>query len=706
MLDQDHPWLAVPQWPAHWIYPPSEQQATPVVGWFRLKFVLPQNQTLRFSVTGDERFDLWLDGATIGNGPDRGSLAHWYYATYEVELKAGAHEFLGRAWALGPLAPVAQLGVRCGFLLAGHGQAHALISTGVALWQWQHCAAWNFESNGLATPNEHIDGAHLKPQDAWTSPVVGEPGNNGKLMYPDKKARLLTPSELPAMRRAPWPKPPQPVHADRMDLDALFFQDNATTADDILQWTRLLHNQQALTVGALRRVRILVDMQVYGCGRLYLRTEGGKGATIRSRWGEALALAADANANSTEVTMAKGRRDQWQAGQLQGYTDIFKCAGQTHVFSTLWWRSGRWLALEIATGEDPLTLSELSIEETGFGPAEMTLSTLNPSDQALLNACLRTLQSCTHETTTDCPHYEQLAYAGDARVQLICWAAILPDQTRALYRHTLQQFHASTANPGGWCASSAPSRGAQTIPTFALWWIMMAQDYQKQFSDTHFLRPLLPAMRSMIERWILEQDQETGLYISPDGWNFVDAAFPGGVPPGALPGGCSGLLNWLLLLALQAMKELELAVSEPLLAQRWQILERTLYQALIKTTWHSPNGVFLDAPGHTGDISEHAQVLALLYPQLDTVYRIRLVRWLQRQTLLTSGDGVRCQAFFCYYLFQAMQLAGSDEYVAQRLGPWRNLLEQGFTTTPEHFGPTRSDCHGWSAHPILLLLQK
>jgi hypothetical protein len=35
-----------------------------------------------------------------------------------------------------------------------------------------------------------------------------------------------------------------------------------------------------------------------------------------------------------------------------------------------------------------------------------------------------------------------------------------------------------------------------------------------------------------------------------------------------------------------------------------------------------------------------------------------------------------------------------------RLCLWFDLPAQGFKTTPEQPEPTRSDCHGWGAHPL------
>jgi hypothetical protein len=296
-----------------------------------------------------------------------------------------------------------------------------------------------------------------------------------------------------------------------------------------------------------------------------------------------------------------------------------------------------------------------------------------------------------------------LAYAGDARVQLLCWARLLPGQ-EALCRHTLRHFHASTMNPSGWSASSAPSRGAQLIPPFSLWWILIASDYLKRSGDIAFLRPMLPAWRNMAEKWLLKRDAASGLCRSPDGWNFVDAAFGGGVPDGAMPGGCSGLLNWIVLHALTALQDLEAAAQEPLLATRWEHIADELLAALIDTTWDDAQGVFLDAP-HGRTVSEHAQALAMLYPNLPDTQRQPLCEWLAGRGEGADPAVIRCQAFFCYYLFAALEAAGAQAVIAARLEPWRQLLSNGFTTTPEHFGETRSDCHGWSAHPLLWILR-
>jgi alpha-L-rhamnosidase len=68
---------------------------------------------------------------------------------------------------------------------------------------------------------------------------------------------------------------------------------------------------------------------------------------------------------------------------------------------------------------------------------------------------------------------------------------------------------------------------------------------------------------------------------------------------------------------------------------------------------------------------------------------------------LERANAAKCTYYFSYYKHIAMQ---PDDYMAQ-LGPWKEMIEDGLTTFAENPEPTRSDCHAWSAHPILGFFQ-
>lgn len=698
-LDEAAPWQAVPQWPARWLEPPASC-TPPWVGEFRLVFNLPHAARLRFAATADERYELWLDGALGDRGPDRGDAVRWYYTGYEADLAAGRHELRFRVWALGGMAPSAQISLRPGLLVAGYeDEAHRMLSTGVAAWEWRRLPCWRFTRAGTTGPGEHLDfRSWPEAHSGWEAPVMGRNGNNGFELYPGRHSHLLAPTLLPAQRVTqvrgmrvrscgrgaagdPWP---------------------VQAADDceIGRWQALVEGRAALTLPAGSLGRVLLDLGTYVCGRLKLGWRRGTGAELVSLWSEAAQFGprqADAAAHGS-----KADRAAWAGGWFGGPEDSWTGDGQPREGQTLWWRAGRFLVLAWRVEEEPLELELLGVEACGADLDPPEIRTGDADWDRLAAVCVRTLEVCAHETTMDCPHYEQLAYAGDSRIQLLCWQALCPADA-GLALHTLRHFHASTLNPGMWTASSAPSRGCQAIPPFALWWIAIGADYVRHTGDIGSLRPMLPAMRAMVERWLGDVDGPTGLCRSPEGWNFADSAFPGGVPAGGMPGGVSGVLNWIVLHGIEALAALEAAAGEPLLEQRLRAHATRLAAAVVEATWDAARGMLRDAPG-VDAYSEHTQALALGVECLPARTRAALREWLH-----SSGpdapDVRRCQAFMAYYLFQACRRAEAWPLLGRRLAPWWECLDLNFSTTPETFGSTRSDAHAWGAHPVLLALE-
>jgi hypothetical protein len=74
---------------------------------------------------------------------------------------------------------------------------------------------------------------------------------------------------------------------------------------------------------------------------------------------------------------------------------------------------------------------------------------------------------------------------------------------------------------------------------------------------------------------------------------------------------------------------------------------------------------------------------------------------------LRSNDGrgiTQATLYFRYYIHRALVSAGYGDQYLEWLGLWRDALSIGLTTWPEVPGETRSDCHGWGAHPTREIL--
>ena len=150
------------KWPAHWITAPTPHAGQPVVLAFRLRFTLASPTPLEMHVSADERYELFLDGTSIGRGPERGDLRNWFYETYAGTLAAGPHTLVARVWWLGSdgPAPYAQHTHQPAFLLAAAG-----LHTGVAAWECVTLPGYRFLSPEMAWgtgARVAIDGEHFQ----------------------------------------------------------------------------------------------------------------------------------------------------------------------------------------------------------------------------------------------------------------------------------------------------------------------------------------------------------------------------------------------------------------------------------------------------------------------------------------------------------------------------------------------------------------
>lgn len=78
---------------------------------------------------------------------------------------------------------------------------------------------------------------------------------------------------------------------------------------------------------------------------------------------------------------------------------------------------------------------------------------------------------------------------------------------------------------------------------------------------------------------------------------------------------------------------------------------------------------------------------------------------------LERANAAKCTFYFSYHkhlaMFGAQENKSNRSYTTymDQLAPWKEQIESGLTTFAENPEPTRSDCHAWSAHPILGFFQ-
>lgn len=685
-------WTEVDRWPARWVEP-NEGVSAPFLALFRLGVHLAEPANVRLHVSAHERYELfWEHGGVrrlVGRGPTRAPAGFRHFETYEVEFGTEPGILWARVAQLGPMAPWAQADGRCGFLCAAQDESlWDRFNTGRAPWlvrllegmEWRSprslsghdmgCGALEVATGEAITPGRWGTGT-------WDTPRQGKSGNNGFTLYARPDIPLLRPSPLPPPLDEPWTSL-ELLGADGEVSEAPFA---APVPEFGSEWA-CLQAGGALTLPPRSRRRYWLRSEDYVCAYPTLRGVGGRGASVRLAWAESLRSSSDEPVRQPSFigALLRGVWDEVVPGE----------EGTAWEWTPTWWRCGRFLRLDIETGEHPVRLDALELRETRY-PFEPRDGWF-PSDPALRNLfgkCVRSLQVCAHETFMDCPYFEQLQYLGDTRIQMLCSYAVLGDDRLA--RLALWTYAVAARNPSGWMPSSAPSNGGQRIGTFALWWVEMLHDFLVWRGDVDFIRPLLPTARTILETW-LEQRRGQGLIELPPGWNYLDAA--GAL--GNLPGPHHGAIQWHVAGVLRQLSELEKAVGEPELSARAARLAREVASAG-NAFWNEPRGLMADdLKGR--HFSEQTNVLALRSGLLEPERCERIATSLFDHD---TPDLTHATVYFMHYAFEMAKAYGRTAWMDARLAPWRALEAEGLATTPESWGRTRSECHAWGAHPLL-----
>jgi len=107
-------------WNARWIETPGTSPHGYGVYHFRKTVELSAKpQRFVIDVSGDNRYQLYVNGRQVSFGPARGDLSHWRYEVVDIaaQLEAGKNVLAAVVWNDGPDAAIAQVTNRTGFVL-------------------------------------------------------------------------------------------------------------------------------------------------------------------------------------------------------------------------------------------------------------------------------------------------------------------------------------------------------------------------------------------------------------------------------------------------------------------------------------------------------------------------------------------------------------------------------------------------------------
>jgi alpha-L-rhamnosidase len=673
------------EWKASWISVPGESPSGYGVYLFRKSFILESApDSFVIHVSGDNRYKLFVNKKQVSLGPARGDLEHWNFETLDIApfLQKGKNIIAAQVWNEGEWRAEGQISLRTGFILQGHGDAGQIVNTNK---EWKCIRDNSFQplpfrpsTYYVAGPGELISMKDQKP--GWEKPdfadsnwknadiiMPGMPkGLNGG--YGTVSGWLLVPSIIPPMELKTQ-RLLKVKGAEGVKIDAGFPS-----------------SKISITVPAHTDATILLDQGFLTNAYPEIIFSGGREGAVSLSYAEALfsSYPSKGNRNETEGKIFMGRKDSIISNGRPG-----------QVFTSLTFRTYRYVQLKISTREEALVIDDFYGTATGY-PFQLNaqLETDNPELSKIFGIGWRTACLCAMETYMDCPYYEQLQYIGDSRIQALI--SLFNSGDERLLRNAMNEMD-NSRRPEGVTLSRHPSYTPQYIPTFSFWYIGMLHDYMMYGRDSLFIKNKLGGERQILSYFRNYQQADGSLKGVPY-WMFTDWVETRGWVSGVGPvgrEGSSALIDLQLLWAYQLASDLESRFGMASYASLYKQYADQLKATIRKKYWDAARNLVADRP-EKDLFSQHANTLAILTGMFDHKQAHEIGSRLLADTTLAPAS-----IYFKFYLHQALVKAGFGNDYLKWLGLWRENMKMGLTTWAEisDINNARSDCHAWGASP-------
>ncbi|HEX2394015.1 MAG TPA: alpha-L-rhamnosidase C-terminal domain-containing protein, partial [Bacteroidales bacterium] len=688
------------EWDAKWISVPGESPNEYGVYLFR-KTIDLKKIPLSFviHVSADNRYKLYVNEKLVSLGPARGDLYFWNFETVDIApfLTEGNNIIAAKVWNEGNIRPEAQISWRTGFILQGSTNSENILNTDNT-WKcirdtsYQPLTTNEVIGYFVTGPGEFVD--MRKNMKGWKRLAFNDStwknaasafwrGGSPKGLQ-DAFGWMLVPSSIPQME---------------LSMQRL----NSTRESEGVSVPFSFPAQETIvTIPANTKASILLDQGHLTNAYPTMNFSNGRDASISLKYAEALFIPAKSELYGTtsggymgsDKIAGKGNRDEVKGKIFLGRKDSLISDGTLHQeYTTLYWRTYRYILLDIETKDDPLLIDDIYGTFTGY-PFQMnaTFATDRTDLQKILDIGWRTARLCAIETYMDCPYYEQLQYIGDTRIQAL--VSIYNSGDDRLVRNAINLMDHSRI-PEGPTLSRHPSFSPQLIPTFSLWYIGVLHDFWMYRPDSLFIKDKIGGTRQVLDFFHRHQ-QPDGSLINVPYWNFTDWVpdWPGGVGPKGNTGNCA-IYDLQLLWAYQLAAELESSLGMKAFAEMYTERANLLMETIRKKYWNESKGLFADTP-EKDFYSQHANSLAILSGMIQGKEAEAVAGKMLSDKTLTQAS-----IYFRYYLHMALVKAGLGNEYLKWLDKWHENIAMGLTTWAEdsEINTARSDCHAWGASP-------
>lgn len=694
----------------HWIWVPAwkeEINGKPRLVRFRKVFKMTREEILQYEclklkISADTRYKLYVNGVFAEFGPARGDSRVWYFDETDIApwLREGENVIAVEVLRY-PLAyrsgnfgmhRTATPGLFVEEIVPSGAAQSGLGLSADSTWKCMEAAQFSIlrEAPGFA-PLMYLEEQYGDPEaKGWKLPGYQDASWESAAAYNVMEINAAyCPGDLHA----------RPIPYMKKEKSRFLGLVPKYPPKEEAEWNACLSGKGTVRVPAGRTVTVEINAGEEMCGYLSLRMRGGQGTRIRILTSEGYV---QKERSGDRQLPRKGDRCDWVNGVMDGYADLYHVGGfgeenADEVYEPFWFRTFRFVQLEIQAAEEDCIITGFDYLETGY-PLEVITHAEGSDDTfaSIWDISLRTLKRCMHETYMDCPFYEQLQYAMDARNEILYTYMISADDRLA--RQCMDDFRRSQ-RADGMINCCYPHYGPNVIPGFSIYYIMMVYDHMMYFGDKKLVRHHMAAIDQILEYFDNHLESRgivgrTGGMIFERYWSFIDWALPWdktvGMPPSGLKGPIT-MESLLYIMGLQHAAKLCEYIGRYDTAREYMDRAESVQKA-VNAYCRDEEGIYLDGPG-VYEYSQHCQVFAVL---TDTV-SLAEGRKLLGKTLKEQEKYAQCSVSMTPYLFQALAKADLYEETCKLWDIWRNMVRDNLTTCVENDIDGRSDCHAWGS---------
>jgi alpha-L-rhamnosidase len=303
-----------------------------------------------------------------------------------------------------------------------------------------------------------------------------------------------------------------------------------------------------------------------------------------------------------------------------------------------------------------------------------------------------TLRLCRNDFLMDGVKRDRLPWAGDLAMSMEVNAFTFGDAKPV--RQTL-----TVLNRAG-----IKNKDVNGIIDYSLWWIISEERYQLYYADAAHLTKEWPRIKETLD--VLKSRSDSLGFLSPkNSWLFIDWV-------NTNKNSALQILWWW---AQQSAVKLAGRMGDQATAEKWMARSENLKQQLLARAWSRSRSAWMDDFDHPGNISRHANILAVV-SGLATKDQFPGIRNVLRDTTAKPVGTPYMGGFEAEALDLVGDSGGLIDYIT---GYWGGMLKQAGTTTFwESYNPAetgqaqfafygrpyaKSLCHAWSSGPAALL---